>query len=119
VLGLSPDEWTAIGSLAAVGTLLLSGWSIYRHERRRSPATAPAPRISPAPERTSSPAPTTTDYDPTAPFAPDGILSGMEVLKFADHQVREPMPPPEGEIIGRNSPCPCGSGRKYKKCHGA
>ena len=21
--------------------------------------------------------------------------------------------------IGRNEPCPCGSGRKYKKCHGA
>ena len=20
--------------------------------------------------------------------------------------------------IGRNAPCPCGSGRKYKKCHG-
>lgn len=20
--------------------------------------------------------------------------------------------------IGRNDPCPCGSGRKYKKCHG-
>jgi hypothetical protein len=20
--------------------------------------------------------------------------------------------------IGRNQPCPCGSGRKYKKCHG-
>ena len=21
--------------------------------------------------------------------------------------------------IGRNEPCPCGSGKKYKKCHGA
>jgi preprotein translocase subunit SecA len=21
--------------------------------------------------------------------------------------------------VGRNDPCPCGSGRKYKKCHGA
>ena len=21
--------------------------------------------------------------------------------------------------IGRNDPCPCGSGRKFKKCHGA
>ena len=24
-----------------------------------------------------------------------------------------------GEKVGRNDPCPCGSGRKYKKCHGA
>jgi preprotein translocase subunit SecA len=25
----------------------------------------------------------------------------------------------EGKKVGRNDPCPCGSGRKYKKCHGA
>ncbi len=25
----------------------------------------------------------------------------------------------EGAKIGRNDPCPCGSGKKYKKCHGA
>lgn len=24
----------------------------------------------------------------------------------------------KGEKIGRNDPCPCGSGKKYKKCHG-
>ncbi|MGE5057607.1 MAG: SEC-C metal-binding domain-containing protein [Acidobacteriota bacterium] len=23
------------------------------------------------------------------------------------------------EKVGRNHPCPCGSGKKYKKCHGA
>ena len=23
-----------------------------------------------------------------------------------------------GPVIGRNDPCPCGSGKKYKKCHG-
>lgn len=25
----------------------------------------------------------------------------------------------EGKKIGRNDPCPCGSGKKYKQCHGA
>jgi preprotein translocase subunit SecA len=25
----------------------------------------------------------------------------------------------EGKKVGRNEPCPCGSGKKYKKCHGA
>ncbi len=25
----------------------------------------------------------------------------------------------EASKVGRNDPCPCGSGRKYKKCHGA
>ncbi len=31
-------------------------------------------------------------------------------------------PAPDGEVIApasRNAPCPCGSGRKYKHCHGA
>jgi len=23
-----------------------------------------------------------------------------------------------GQKIGRNDPCPCGSGKKYKQCHG-
>ncbi|MBW1708922.1 MAG: anaerobic sulfatase maturase [Deltaproteobacteria bacterium] len=27
-----------------------------------------------------------------------------------------PIPPPEFKNIGRNDPCPCGSGKKYKKC---
>ena len=26
---------------------------------------------------------------------------------------------PDGKPIGRNDPCWCGSGKKYKKCHGA
>ena len=25
----------------------------------------------------------------------------------------------QGAKVGRNDPCPCGSGKKYKKCHGA
>ncbi|GHU19244.1 protein translocase subunit SecA [Betaproteobacteria bacterium] len=30
-----------------------------------------------------------------------------------------PMPPLRtGQKIGRNDPCPCGSGKKYKQCHG-
>jgi preprotein translocase subunit SecA len=28
------------------------------------------------------------------------------------------VPEPAGKV-GRNDPCPCGSGKKYKKCHGA
>lgn len=24
----------------------------------------------------------------------------------------------EGPKVGRNDPCPCGSGKKYKQCHG-
>jgi preprotein translocase subunit SecA len=24
----------------------------------------------------------------------------------------------QGDKVGRNNPCPCGSGKKYKRCHG-
>ena len=27
--------------------------------------------------------------------------------------------PGEGQNVSRNAPCPCGSGKKYKRCHGA
>jgi uncharacterized protein YecA (UPF0149 family) len=29
-----------------------------------------------------------------------------------------PPPKPASSTPGRNDPCPCGSGKKYKKCHG-
>ncbi len=28
------------------------------------------------------------------------------------------MPAKAGPRIGRNDPCPCGSGKKFKNCHG-
>jgi preprotein translocase subunit SecA len=31
---------------------------------------------------------------------------------------RDPVATQEPKV-GRNDPCPCGSGKKYKKCHGA
>jgi hypothetical protein len=39
---------------------------------------------------------------------------------FLDEPVDEPVETfiRTGEKIGRNDPCPCGSGRKYKQCHG-
>ena len=36
----------------------------------------------------------------------------------ASGRQKEPVPA-GGHKIGRNEPCPCGSGKKYKRCHGA
>ena len=33
-------------------------------------------------------------------------------------KAEEPKPVRTGAKVGRNDPCPCGSGKKYKKCHG-
>ena len=38
-----------------------------------------------------------------------------------DHESKAAMPQTvrrEGQKVGRNDPCPCGSGKKFKKCHG-
>ena len=42
---------------------------------------------------------------------------GLRRLRTAVPTVVEESPP--GERVGRNDPCWCGSGKKYKKCHGA
>jgi preprotein translocase subunit SecA len=34
-------------------------------------------------------------------------------------QAEAPKPVRTGGKVGRNDPCPCGSGKKYKKCHGS
>jgi preprotein translocase subunit SecA len=35
-----------------------------------------------------------------------------------DGDAPKPQPARAAQKIGRNDPCPCGSGRKYKHCHG-
>ena len=41
------------------------------------------------------------------------ISDNIEGVVKADN-----MPVQAGEKVGRNEPCPCGSGKKYKNCHG-
>ena len=45
------------------------------------------------------------------------MLHGQKAAFFADEESVEPVPVPSK--VGRNDPCPCGSGKKYKKCCGA
>ena len=49
-----------------------------------------------------------TDYDEALGEAPQGEASQSEVSGFDE----------SGMKVGRNDPCPCGSGQKYKQCHG-
>ena len=44
----------------------------------------------------------------------------LAVAQFAGSgDASQPAQRRTGEKVGRNDPCPCGSGKKYKKCHGA
>jgi preprotein translocase subunit SecA len=44
----------------------------------------------------------------------------LDAAQFAGAgDAKQPTQRRMGEKVGRNDPCPCGSGKKYKKCHGA
>jgi preprotein translocase subunit SecA len=55
--------------------------------------------------------------DPQAPIpaGPDPRTLGTN---RGDQQEKENVPVTVPDEPGRNDPCPCGSGKKYKKCHG-
>jgi hypothetical protein len=42
-----------------------------------------------------------------------------DVGKFGKHYPDEPLPPQRVTKVGRNEPCPCGTGLKFKQCCGA
>jgi hypothetical protein len=48
------------------------------------------------------------------------MLHGFKPVFFPDEsEVEEEPQPVASSKVGRNDPCPCGSGKKYKKCCGA
>jgi hypothetical protein len=48
------------------------------------------------------------------------MLHGIKPVFFPDESDQEKEPEPiASSKVGRNDPCPCGSGKKYKKCCGA
>ncbi|MFI5485736.1 preprotein translocase subunit SecA [Micromonospora echinaurantiaca] len=57
----------------------------------------------------------------TAPNAPQRPTSGLRGPAVASNAARRAAPGQAEASNGpsRNAPCPCGSGRKYKRCHGA
>ena len=48
------------------------------------------------------------------------IAQSMFTVQITPHQHSQPqvVAPRNKDKVGRNEPCPCGSGKKYKKCHG-
>ena len=68
----------------------------------------------------------TTHYDPLTggddSYDVDAATMGLVTTRIAPLQMPRPQPAEdpatwEGKV-SRNAPCPCGSGRKYKHCHG-
>jgi len=74
---------------------------------RRPPPPAPAPTPSRGNDDLFAPAP---GRGPASSPSP--------ALTSSAGPLRAPAPVGTADV-GRNDPCPCGSGKKYKKCHGA
>jgi uncharacterized protein YecA (UPF0149 family) len=55
---------------------------------------------------------------------PDSAVAGFDAMLDAlsdrapSPQASGPQPVQSRASVGRNDPCPCGSGKKYKKCCG-
>ncbi len=60
------------------------------------------------------------DYHSTVSAMPAEIGSAEPGMPPPPPQQRQAIQPIKvGPKVGRNDPCPCGSGKKYKNCHGA
>ena len=69
--------------------------------------------------------PRTTTHQPPAPSAfaappQPGQANPSDIVSQAADDVNKPKPKPvrTGPKVGRNDPCPCGSGKKFKNCCG-
>jgi preprotein translocase subunit SecA len=65
--------------------------------------------------------PQQTKHDPTSAFgAPPPADKGKasDVVSQAAEDISKQKPKQVGPKVGRNDPCPCGSGKKYKQCCG-
>jgi preprotein translocase subunit SecA len=87
----------------------------YEGREERPAVSAPPPPPMAVPQ---SPAPGVMDALP--PGIPPGMGMSMEQLQAVGGDEGPKVPVRrEHPKVGRNDPCPCGSGKKYKKCHGA
>jgi preprotein translocase subunit SecA len=59
-----------------------------------------------------------SDASPGTPVRAIPEASASAPVKADEPAVRAPIVKTELEKVGRNEPCPCGSGRKFKQCHG-
>jgi preprotein translocase subunit SecA len=48
----------------------------------------------------------------------EAVAVGQAVNPKEESEKPKRRPVRRAQTIGRNDPCPCGSGKKYKNCHG-
>jgi len=96
------------------------------HMRQQAPApqpqnpeqqmTKPAPR-EPDVKETQAEAPKRYNYKTSKAELP-GDPAQRQAAAAPQGEQQKPMPAKASPRVGRNDLCPCGSGKKYKNCHG-
>jgi preprotein translocase subunit SecA len=83
------------------------------------PALEAAPREIPMPARQNPGRQASTTIDALEREFQRKKQRELEAASFAGSgDAGQPAQRRTGDKVGRNDPCPCGSGKKYKKCHG-
>ena len=94
-------------------------WEALAQDERTQILVEPFVLLMDVGEFDNEPDPTLTDdiRRESAEFIPHVLPALRELARIrASDDINEIQPIPK---IGRNEPCPCGSGRKYKRCCGA
>jgi preprotein translocase subunit SecA len=79
---------------------------------------APAAR-QPAPVSNRAPSTTIDALEREFQKKKQRELEHARAVSSSSAETNGSAPRRSGEKVGRNDECPCGSGKKYKKCHGA
>ncbi|MEJ0028442.1 MAG: UPF0149 family protein [Rhizomicrobium sp.] len=116
-----PQSW-AVGFMTGAA-LRLEAWSVLFQSEQDD--TIAYPILALCEDEAGQPLLELSKKDRAFLLAQSPDLIAQAVIDIADYWQQKNRPPPAGAIpvrtapkIGRNDPCPCGSGRKYKKCCG-
>jgi len=118
----TPDESQLAASLAAGATALASGSRSRAAATSVADGSATAAGPAPASAAPRGPAGARSGGDATGGVVARGLPTGPAIRamqqQVGDRAVAPAAGGGPGAKLGRNDPCYCGSGIKYKKCHG-
>jgi preprotein translocase subunit SecA len=100
--------------MASLGEDIIRRFFRVQVAREARPDSRPEAPAEPA--AAPRPVPTRATQESHAAFSAFGPQAPTATATSAPPAAAEPVR--VGKKVGRNDPCPCGSGKKYKKCHG-
>ncbi len=105
-------------NVKAVSALMRGQIAVRTHEPApEQPEDAPQPRPEPELMESKAELPRRQYYRETKEELP-GSSEQREAASARQGEQQKTMPAKAAPKVGRNDPCPCGSGKKFKNCHG-